>query len=123
MRFTLFNSYNKNTSICGRILTEHLLNSGRRPQTAEKARKAPNNYRIKEKKNEKGLGVGLAPLGESYERRSVPAPGEALSPVRSWLVKKWRFRTSEENAAASSLKAEKRKNCTDYQCCQLHSPA
>lgn len=105
MRLTLFNSYNRNTSICGRILTEHLLNSGRRPQTAEKARKSSNNYRIKEKEKKKKqqvLGMGLAPLGGGYERRNVPAPWEALSPVRNWLVKKWGFRTSKENAAASS---------------------
>lgn len=62
--------------------------------------------------------MGLAPLGESYERRNVPAPGEALSLVGNWLVKKWSFRTSEENVAASSQQAEKRENCTDDQCCQ-----
>ena len=63
--------------------------------------------------------MGLAPLGGGgYERRNVPAPWEALSPVRNWLVKKWGFRTSKENAAASSQQPEKRKNCTDDQCCQ-----
>ena len=33
--------YIKNTSTCGTTLTEHLLNTGRRPQTSQKARNSP----------------------------------------------------------------------------------
>ena len=34
--------YIKNTSTCGTTPTEHLLNTGRRPQTSQKARNSPH---------------------------------------------------------------------------------
>ena len=36
--------YIKNISICGTTPTEHLLNTGRRPQTSQKARKSPRTW-------------------------------------------------------------------------------
>ena len=36
--------YIKNTSTCGTIPTEHLLNAGRRPQTSQKARQSPHTW-------------------------------------------------------------------------------
>ena len=36
--------YIKNTSTCGTILTEHLLNAGRRPQTSQKTRNSPHTW-------------------------------------------------------------------------------
>ena len=44
--------YNKNTSTCGTTPTEHLLNTGRRPQTSQKARKSPHTW-VGQKKKEK----------------------------------------------------------------------
>ena len=38
-----FHKYIKDISTCGKILTEHPLNMGRRPGTYEKARKSPHN--------------------------------------------------------------------------------
>ena len=44
--------YIKNTSICGTITIEHLLNAGRRPQTSQKARNSPRIW-VGQKKKEK----------------------------------------------------------------------
>ena len=44
--------YIKNTSTCGTTPTEYLLNTGRRPQTSQKARNSPHTWvgqNIKEK--------------------------------------------------------------------------
>ena len=61
--------YIKNTSTCGTASTEHLLNTGRRPQTSQKARNSQTYLgRAKEKKNrEKGRGTGSASLRGSWE--------------------------------------------------------
>ena len=44
--------YIKNTSTCGTTPTEHLLNTGRRPQTPQKARNSPCTW-VGQKKKEK----------------------------------------------------------------------
>ena len=61
--------YIKNTSTCGTTPTEHLLNTGRRPQTSQTARNSPNTWEGKEKRKnrDKRIGMGPAPLGESCE--------------------------------------------------------
>ena len=41
MELTFYHNYIENTTACGTVLTEHLLNAGRRPQTSERARKFP----------------------------------------------------------------------------------
>ena len=45
------NKYIRNTSTCG-TTTEHLLNTGRRPQTSQKARNSPRTW-VGQKKKEK----------------------------------------------------------------------
>ena len=42
--------YIRNTSTCGTTLTEHLLNTGRRPQTSQKARNSPRTWVGQKKK-------------------------------------------------------------------------
>ena len=44
--------YIRNTSTCGTTPTEHLLNTGRRPQTSQKARNSPRTW-VGQKKKEK----------------------------------------------------------------------
>ena len=44
--------YIKNTSTCGTIPTEHLLNVGRRPQTSQKAKNSPRTWVGQKKKEE-----------------------------------------------------------------------
>ena len=64
MKLTFCHKYIKNTSTCGMILTEYLLNAGRRPQTAEKAKKKTSHNWVgkkKKKKVRKELDVTYAP--------------------------------------------------------------
>ena len=84
----------KNTFTCGRVLTEYLLNTGRAPQTAERARNSPGNRigkKIKRKmRKESGWDLhpwegaveeeGFLTLEGSCGRGRVPAPWEAPSP-------------------------------------------
>ena len=49
MELTFSHKYIKNTSTCGMILTEHLLNAGRRPRTCKTVRKSRNCIRQKKK--------------------------------------------------------------------------
>ena len=66
--------YIKNTSTCGTVPTEQLLNAGRGPQTSKKARKSPHNWvgqKKKEKKRDKGIRMGPDPLGGSCEGGKV----------------------------------------------------
>ena len=59
------------------ILTEQLLNTGRRPQTSERTRKSPCycvGQKKKKKKRKKGIRTGPEPLGGSCERGKVPTP-------------------------------------------------
>ena len=85
MELTSSHKYIKNTSTCGTLLTEHLLNAGRRPQTSERARKSPCNWVGQKKeeklKREKGTMMGPEPLGGSCERRNVSTPWEIPSLV------------------------------------------
>ena len=71
--------YIKNTSTCGTAPTEHILNTGRRPQTSKKARNSPCNWvgQKKKKKRDKGIGTGPAPLGGSCEGGKVTSCQEA----------------------------------------------
>ena len=45
--------YIKNTPTCGTTPTEHLLNTGRRPQTSQKARNSPHTWVGQKKKRKK----------------------------------------------------------------------
>ena len=87
MKLTSSYKCNKNTSTWGTILTEYLLNAGRRPQTSEEPRKSPRKQAGQKKKEEnkvrKESGWYLHPWeGGSCERRNVPTPWEVPSPVR-----------------------------------------
>ena len=77
MKLTLSHKYNKNTSTCGRILTEYLLNAGRRPQTAEKARKSSHNQVEKKKKVRKELGWDLHPWEGALKEERFLHPGKS----------------------------------------------
>ena len=75
MELTSFHKHIQNTSSSGTICTEHLLNTGRRPQTSERARKPPHNQvGEKKKEKEKGVGMGPVPQGGSCEGGKVLAP-------------------------------------------------
>ena len=52
MRITYSPKHTKNASTCGTICTENLLNTGKRPQDSERARKTSQN-RVGQKKEER----------------------------------------------------------------------
>ena len=66
MEFTSPHKYIKNTSTNGTILTEHLLNTSRRPQTPKRTKKNSHTTGQDERKEKKkiGNGKGPAPLVE-----------------------------------------------------------
>ena len=61
--------YIRSTSTCGTTLTEHIQNTGRRPQTSQKARDSPRTWvgQKKRKNRDKRIGTGPAPVGGSCE--------------------------------------------------------
>ena len=66
--------YIRNTSTCGTTPTEHLLNTGRRPQTSQKARNSPTylgRAKAKRKNRDKRRGTGPALVGGSCEGGKV----------------------------------------------------
>ena len=81
MELTFSHKYIKNTSTCGMILTEHLLNAGRRPRTFKMVRKSRNCIRQKkkEKEKEKGIRTGPEPLGGNGKRGKLSVRREVRS--------------------------------------------
>ena len=109
------------------ILTEYLLNAGRKPQTAERARKSPCNWVKKKKKKErekkkviKESERVLHPWKGAVKEERFQYPGKPPHRQRGWLGQKRSFRASEENAAAGGQQAEQRENAMSGQC---HRPA
>mgnify|MGYP007134199922 CR=1 FL=1 len=82
--------YINNTSTCRVICTEYLLNTGRRSQTSERARKSPwNQEGQKGKKSKEEVGTGSVSSGGCYKRGKVPAPHE-ISQDGGELQRLWR---------------------------------
>ena len=101
------------------ILTEYLLNAGRRPQTAKRARKSPCNQvgrkekKKKKKESEKGIGTEPVPLGGSCEWGKVSTPWEAPSPVGRLAGTDRELQSFGENTAAGLRQTA---DFTDGQC-------
>ena len=125
MELTSSHKYIQNSSTCGTTLTEHLLNTGRRPQISERARKSPCNrvgQKKKEKKKDKGIGTGPAPLGGSCE-------GEKFATL--WEVPSLVGRSARMEGELQSLGGEHRnwsaggktETCTNGWCCHPALPS
>ena len=99
MELTSSHRYVQNTSICQTVCIEHLLNTGKRPQTSERARKPPHNrlgWKKRERERERSGDRTCAPERELWLwRRKGPLTGQVQS-----------FRASEESAATSFWKAK-----------------
>ena len=81
--------YIRNTSKCGTTTTEHLLNTGRRPQTSQKARNSPTylGRAIGKRKNrDKRIRTGTAPVGGSCEGGKFPHTRKPLYRQRQGVV-------------------------------------
>ena len=119
-----FQKYIKNTSTCGVILTEHLLNTGRSFQTSKRERQFPGKWvgqKGKRKKREiKELGQTL---GGSCERGNLSMHGKTLH----WWGDPWEqrgsFGTLEQIVATCLGRESQRKTCTEGQCFHLAHPS
>ena len=101
MKLTLSHKYSKNTSTSGVILTEYLLDAGRRPQTSEKARKSQRNWvRKKKKKERKELGQDLSPWEGGVKEERFLHQGKPPHWQGDRPGQKVSFRASEESVAA-----------------------
>ena len=102
MELTFSHKYIKNTSTCVMILTEHLMNAGRRSQTSKRTRKSPRNRggqeeKKKEREREKEIRMGPVPLEGSCERGKVSTYWEVPSLVGRSARQRGSFRASEES--------------------------
>ena len=90
----------QDTSRCGRILTEYLLNAGTRPQTSERARKSPCNREGQKKKQERNE-TGPVPQGGSCERGKVLRAGKSPHQQGDRPGRRGSLRASERNTVWS----------------------
>ena len=127
MKLTSFQVH-QNTSTCARILTEYLRNTGRRPQTSERARKSPWNCVGQKKKQEKKRERerkesewNLWPWEGAVKEESFLPAGKSAR-WRGDQSGQWgRFRALDENTTCLQ-QLEWRETCTDSQCLCPHSP-
>lgn len=105
MKSNFFHKYIKNASTHGMILTEYLLNAGKKPQTTERARKSPCKLGSRKKKENNKVrkdesGRVLHPRKGAVKEERFLYPGRPPHRQRGWLGQNGSFRASEENAAA-----------------------
>ena len=111
--------YNKNTSTCGTIPTEHLLNTGRWPQTSKKARKYPHTWvrqKKKEKTETKEQGQDLHIWEGAVKEEKFPHTRKALHWWRLRVAEGGSFGATEESTATGVQRAKQRDSCTEEWC-------
>ena len=97
-------------STCVTTLTEHLLNTGRSPQTPKRARKSPSNWvrqktkKKKKKRQRKKLGWELHLWEGDVKEERFPHTGKS---PHQW-GQRGSFGASEESTATSVLRAKQR---------------
>ena len=116
MKLTLSHKYNKNTSTHGTILTEYILNAGRKPQTAERARKSPCNWvgkkktekkkKERKKKVKKESGPDLCPWEGAVKEESFLHPGKPFQQWGDQPGQKGIFRASKDNTSSRFAAAQ-----------------
>lgn len=75
--FTFSQRKIKNTATCGMILMEHPLNTGRRPQTSERATKSPHNQVRQKKKKKRKEGQDLCSWERAEKEETFLHPGKS----------------------------------------------
>ena len=105
MELTSSHIYIKNISTSGTIHTEHLLNTGRRPQPSKRARTLSHNQ-VGQKKKRKELGWDLCTREGAVKEEMLPHSGK--SPHQRGDQPGWRgsFGASDEITATSLRKAK-----------------
>ena len=121
MKSNFFHKYIKNASTHGMILTEYLLNAGKKPQPTERARKSPCKLGSRKKKENNKVrkdesGTVLHPGKGAVKEERFLYPGKPPHRQRGWLGQNGSFRASEENAAAGGQQSEKGENSTNGRC-------
>ena len=94
MEFTSSHKCIKNTSTCGVILTDYLLDTSKLHIQPKLQERSPCTGRVKKKESEWGRAV---PLGGICEREKIPSPWEPPSPTGRSAGQKGRFRGSAES--------------------------
>ena len=125
MKLTSFQIH-QNTSTCARILIEYLRNTGRRPQTSERARKSPWNWRKekarkKKERERKELEWNLWPWEGAVKEESFLPAGKSAYWQGDQSGQRGRFRALDEKTTCLQ-QLECRDTCTDGQCFCPHSP-
>ena len=115
MELTSSRKYTKNTSTCGTIHKEHLLNTGRRPQTSKSAKKSPCNWegQKQSKKKRKESRQDLYPREGAMKEERFLHPGRSPHWQGDEPGQRGSFRALEENAATGLQKTKQRVTCTD----------
>ena len=110
--------YIRNTSTCGTTPTEHLLNTGRRTQTSQKARNSPRTWvgqKKKEKTETKEYRRDLHFGGGAVKEEKFPHTRKPLH----WRRQGWRrgsFGVTEEITATGVQRAKWRDSLTEDWC-------
>ena len=106
--------YIRNTSTCGTTPTEHLLNSGRRPETSQKARNPPRTWVGQKKKKKKKNRDRTCNSGrELWRRKSFHTLGSPFTGSdRGWQS----FGTTKESTATGVQRAKRRDFRTEDWC-------
>ena len=116
MELTFSHEYITITSTCGTILTEHLLNAGRRPQTSQKERNSSRSWvGQKEKQRQKNRDRTWTSGRELWRRKSFHTLGSPFTGGDGgWLGES--FGATEESAATGVRRAKGRDSCREDQC-------
>ena len=104
--------YNKNTSTCGTTPTEHLLNTGRRPQTSQKTGNSPHTWvgpKKKRKKQRQKNKDGTCTSGrEPWRRKSFHTLGSPFTGGdRGWAGGKLQTHRGEQSNMGAEGKVER----------------
>ena len=111
--------YIRNTCTCGTTPTEHLLNTGRRPQTSQKARNSPGSWvgeKKKEKTETKEWGPDLCQWEGTVKEERFPHTRKALHGQRLGVAEGGSFGATEESAATGVRRAKWRDSRTEDRC-------
>ena len=128
MKLTASHKYIKNTSTCGTVLTEYLLNAGRRRWTTKRARKSLCNQvgqKEKEKNKKKGRnweGTCTPWEGAVKEERCLH-PGKSPHCHGDQPGQSGSFRALEENAGTGFAAARTERDLQMVSATTQHSPA
>ena len=111
--------YIRNTSTRGTAPIEHILNTGRRPQTSQKARNSPRTWvgqKKKEKTETKGQAWDLHQWEGAVKEQRFPHTRKALRGRRLRVAEGGGFGATKESAATGVRRGKRRDSLTEERC-------